>query len=805
MIRRTAIGLALLVATVSGSPRAQAKDAIPATTNLREVPFPRVRIADTFFAPRRATNRKVTLRHALAQLEETGTLANFDRAAKGEHTGYQGFVFQDSDAYKALEAIAYSLLEERDPELEAAFDAVVARMAAAQQPDGYLNTAYVVQHEGKRFVNLRDDHELYCAGHLFEAAAAHFVATGKRNLLDVAVRYADLLVRTFGGGAGKREGYCGHPEIELALVQLANVTGERSYLELAKHFVDTRGDGFFAREHGDDPARYDGTYWLDHRKVRDLPALAGHAVRAAYLMSGAVDVAAAFDDRALLLSVQRVYDHTSQKNVFLTGGIGPSASNEGFTRDFDLPTATAYQESCASIGVAMWAHRLNLTTGDARYADAVETALYNAIPAGVQLDGTKFFYVNPLASRGTHHRRAWFGCACCPPNLARTFARLGGYVAATSADSLYVNLFVEGEIRAQLGADEFAFAVTTEYPWNGLVTLRCLVAPAREVALRLRVPGWSEGARVRCNQQVMQQPQKPSDGYFEVRRTFAKGDVVELDLPMRVRTIVADPRAEALRGKVAFARGPLVYCAERCDQTVEVTELIAQPGSQLVSELRPDLLHGIVVLRGELLASGPQAWEAGALYRSRPEPRRVPVTLVPYAVWDNREPGAMAVWLPEASPMPRLVGPEVHAKIELSFTSNYCDPEGLRDGEEPRRSGDTPKQNCHFWPHKGGTESATYVWPEPRAVAGCRVFWFDDEGHGECRLPNAARLSYRDASGAWHLVEVAGVPLAIEKDRWCEVAFAPVMASSLRLELDQREGFATGVLEWQVVAADDRR
>ncbi|HLQ38353.1 MAG TPA: beta-L-arabinofuranosidase domain-containing protein, partial [Planctomycetota bacterium] len=310
----TASALATLLATAT----AQA----PQRADLREVPFPQVTVADPFFAPRRATNQKVTLAHSLQQLEATGTLGNFDLAAAGKHTGFKGYVFQDSDAYKAIEAIAFALAAGPDPELDQKCDAVIARIAASQQPDGYLDSWYTVNAPDKRFTNLRDNHELYCAGHLFEAAAAHFRATGRKNLLDVATRYADLLCRTFGDGPGKRPGYCGHPEVELALVKLADVTGKNEYFELAAHFVRARGSKFFATEHGDDVSLYDGTYWLDHAPICDLQAIAGHAVRATYLMSGAVDTGARTHDEPLLQMTRRVWRNTMERNVFVTGGIG---------------------------------------------------------------------------------------------------------------------------------------------------------------------------------------------------------------------------------------------------------------------------------------------------------------------------------------------------------------------------------------------------------------------------------------------------------------------------------------------------
>ncbi|MDO8349095.1 MAG: glycoside hydrolase family 127 protein [Planctomycetota bacterium] len=771
---------------------------------LQPVPFPRVRIDDPFFASRRATNTKVTLEHALRQLEETGTLGNFDLAAAGKHDGFKGYVFQDSDAFKALEAIGFALAETRDPVLEAKFDAVVARIAAAQRPDGYLNSAYTVQpRERGRFSNLRDDHELYCAGHLFEAAAAHFEATGKRNLLDVAVKYADLLVRTFGEGEGRRAGYCGHPEIELALVKLGHAANDPNYFDLARHFVRTRGSRFFATEDPgkrQDPATWDGRYWLDHVPVLQMQGIAGHAVRAAYLMAGATDVAAANGEADLLAAVRRIWRNTIEKNVFVTGGIGPSASNEGFTEDYDLPTHTAYQESCASIAVAMWAHRLNLVTMDPAYADAVETALYNAIPAGVQLDGTKFFYVNPLASRGTHHRRAWFGCACCPPNLARTFAALGSYAYATGPDALYVNLYLRGDLQTQVAGEKHGLVVETAYPWHGEVALRFVEAPSRAMTLNLRVPGWCETATVQVGDDA---PLPSKAGYAALHRTWRRGDVVKLSLPMPVRTLLADPRAEALRGRVAFARGPIVYCVEQVDQAVPVEELVAAPGTVLAAQERQDLLGGVTVLTGAMLHCKTEPWTGQKLYRPAPTPVAVPVTLVPYAVWDNRAAGAMAVWLPQAPALPRLGGPELTAKIEVSFRNGNSDPEGLRDGAEPKRSGETPPRNCHFWDHSGGTEWAQYSWDTPQRLAGCRIYWFDDTGHGACRLPKAARLLWRDGEQWRPVVLQGGAAVPLATDRWCDVTFAPIATTALRLELDQQDKASSGVLEWRLIAAED--
>jgi hypothetical protein len=771
----------------------------PPTTNLQAVPFTAVKVDDVFFAPRRAINRKITLEHSLKQLEVTGTLANFDLAAAGKRQGFKGYVFQDSDAYKAIESVAFALADAPDAELDGKVDAIIARIGASQRPDGYLNSWYSVNAPEKHFTNLRDDHELYCAGHLFEAAAAHFRATGKKNLLDIATKYADLLCKTFGDGAGKRPGYCGHPESELALVKLADVTGKQEYFELAKYFVQHRGSKFFATEHGDDVKTYDGTYWLDHVPICDMNAIAGHAVRATYLMSGAVDVAARSGDNGLLAMTRRVWRNAMEKNVFITGGIGPSGSNEGFTHDYDLPTFSAYQESCASIAVAMWAQRMALLYADSKYADAMETALYNAIPAGVQLDGTRFFYVNPLASRGNHHRREWFGCACCPPNIARTLAAVGGYAYATGKDGLYVNLYMQGSVKTAVGGEPLELAVKTDYPWDGKVEVKIARAPAQPTKLFFRVPAWS---RIKYEAAVAEQ-EMTKGRYLSLLGSWKPGDTIRLQFDLDVRRVEADPRVEALAGLVAFARGPIVYCAEQVDQTVPVEQLAVPPGTTLVPERHQDLLEDVVVLTGPAIAAPAAAWTEKQLYRNQRPQQATKVTLVPYAVWDNRQAGPMAVWLPQAPAAPTVGGPEKAAKVTMSFVNWNCDPEGVHDGEEPKRSGDNPPRNCHWWNHAGTTEWVQYTWDAPQRLAGTRVFWFDDTGHGGCRLPKNARLLWLDG-GDWKPVSAAA-PLPIAIDRWCDAQFEPVTTTALRLEVDMQKNFAAGVLEWRVLAAEDDR
>lgn len=804
--------LALGAACISDSGVSVQAAAVPQTTMtttqspdaprgpLRAIPFTQVRIRDRFWAPRQETNRTVSIPHSLRQLEKVGNIRDLELAASGARSGYMGPVFIDSDLYKALEAVSYALAAHPDAELEAKLDAIIAKIAAAQWPDGYLNTWYQVNAPEKRWTNLRDDHELYCAGHLFEAAAAHYQATGKRTLLDVAARFADHIDSVFGEGEGKRMGYCGHPEIELALFKLGRVTGEKRYLDLARFFIESRGSKFFATEHGIDPEKYDGGYWQDNVPIRGHRHVIGHAVRMVYLMAGATDLAAMTGDPGLIGMLDRVWRNTTERNMYVTGGIGSSAANEGFTVDYDLPNFSAYQETCASVAMVMWAHRLNLLHGDARYADAMERSLYNGVLAGVSLDGTRFFYVNPLASRGNHHRKEWYGCACCPPNVTRTLAQLGGYACAVSPGALWVNLYAAGSIETELDGKKVALAVATDYPWDGTVRLSPKPDSPSRFQLRLRVPGWCSGESVRVNGTPVENPVRES-GYIVLDREWKSGDEVVLDLPMPVRRIAAHPHVKENTGRLAIQRGPLVYCLEGVDHEAEVHRIALAPDAPLTPEHRPDLLGGVVVLKGEgTVDAGKTDWTR-RLYAPAPETTTVAVTAVPYYAWDNRAAGDMAVWIPVAPPPPASAGPEARARISMSFVSFNCQPEGIRDGIEPARSSDQPALSCHWWPHKGSEEWVQYTWPQALRLAGARIYWFDDTGRGECRVPESWRIEYRDG-GQWKPVQTAG-PCETALDRWCEVEFEPVRTRALRLVVQMKPGYAAGVHEWRILESPD--
>ncbi|NUQ66462.1 MAG: glycoside hydrolase family 127 protein [Pirellulales bacterium] len=587
----------------------------PVHRKLSPVPFTEVKFSDVFWAPRLETNRTKSLPHNFKWCEQTGRVSNFAKAAGLMPGAFEGIYFNDSDVYKVLEGASYSLAQHPDPVLEKMVDDVIAKIAAAQQEDGYLNTYYTLVEPDQKWTNLPVRHELYCAGHLFEAAAAHHRATGKRTLLDVATRFADLIDRIFG--PEKRYGVPGHEEIELALVKLYEVTGQRRYFDLARFFLDIRGDA--------SKRKIAGAYCQDHMPVRQQSEIVGHAVRAMYLYAGVADVAAYTGDQGFVDAMDRLWQDVVLRKLYITAGIGARHQGEAFGEPYELPNDTAYCETCAAIGLALWSHRMNLMHADARYADVLERAYYNGILSGIGMDGEHFFYVNPLASGGTHHRQPFYPCACCPTNVVRILPSLPGYVYAQDGHSVYVNLYVAGSAEVPLGNRTVKIVQETRYPWEGEVKVTILPGETATFDLRLRIPGWCEGGKLAVNGQPVE-PLQVEKGYAVVRRQWAPGDSVQLRLSMEIRRIEAHPKVEADRGRVAIQRGPIVYAFEAVDNGGPVGRIILARDPQLSAEHRPDLLGGVTVVRG--------------LDRDRK-----PVVAVPYYGWDHREAGEMAVWV----------------------------------------------------------------------------------------------------------------------------------------------------------------
>ncbi|HEY3340858.1 MAG TPA: beta-L-arabinofuranosidase domain-containing protein [Anaerolineae bacterium] len=620
------------------------------------VPFTQVHLDDVFWAPRIETNRLATIPAEYKMCEGTGRIAAFDLAWK-EGDPNPPHIFWDSDVAKWIEAASYSLATHPNIELDGLLDSVNQKMAQAQQADGYLNTHYIVVEPGKRWTNLRDCHELYCAGHLIEAAVAHFQATGKRTLLDTLCRYADLIDATFGTRDGQKRGYCGHEEIELALVKLYHATGVQRYLELARYFVNERGQQPYyydleAQTRHEDPTAFWAhtyAYMQAHVPVREQSEVTGHAVRAMYLYSAMADLANELGNAELLAACERLWDDLCLKRMYITGGIGPSASNEGFTTHYDLPDETAYAETCAAVGLVFWNHRMLQFNGDGKYADVMERALYNGTISGVSLDGCTFFYVNPLASKGAHHRKGWFDCACCPPNIARLIASVGGYVYSQGDRDAWIHLYAEGEGKLQVGEKKVTLRQVTRYPWDGDISLMVQIDSPTEFTLHMRIPSWCQQYRVAVNGVPVTQTSRPVNGYLSIERTWATGDSVYLELEMPVTYVQANPNVHQALGRVALQRGPVVYCLEGCDHgNIPLDELIVRGDVAADAIFRPEyratLLGGVVVLKGTGKRTPEQDWESKLYSAKMTQLEPIELTAIPYYAWDNRAPGEMRVW-----------------------------------------------------------------------------------------------------------------------------------------------------------------
>jgi len=780
---------------------------------VQPVPFTAVHLDDVFWAPRIETNRTVTIPFAFKQCELSGRVDNFMRAARAlagqplDNRKPPGYPFDDTDVYKVIEGASYTLSVRPDPALDGYIDRLIAKVAAAQEADGYLYTTRTIDPEHPhvwagpaRWAWERDDsHELYNLGHLFEAAVAHYQATGKRTLLDVAIRAADLLDRTFG--PGKQSIWPGHQITEMGLVRLYRITGEERYLRLARFMLDQRGPSPGAKTNG-----LGLEYNQAHQPVVEQAEAVGHAVRAMYMYSGMADVAALTGDTSYINAIDTIWRNTIGTKLYLTGGIGATGRGEAFGGAYELPNMTAYNETCAAVGMDYWNHRLFLLHGDARYIDVMERTLYNGLISGVSLDGKAFFYPNPLESAGQHERSPWFGVACCPGNITRFLASVPGYVYAHQGDTLYVNLYAEGTGRIETGGGRVVtLTQTTRYPWEG--DIRIAVAPetARAFAVKLRIPGWARNEPVPGDLYRFPDADAPpptitvngtavplavESGYATIDRTWRAGDVIALTLPMPVRRVVAHPKVEADRDRVALQRGPIVYAAEWADNPNGAVRNIVMPqASALTSTFRPDLLGGVQTITGRAVGL---SYDATGTVRRQEQP----FTAIPYATWANRGPGQMAVWLATtdaaARPTP-FPTPATTATVTTSPARRK--PRAINDGEAPRSSDDS-SMYFDWWPRKGTTEWVEYALARPTSISEIEVYWFDDTGRGEVRVPASWRLLYKNGGG-WMPVEARG-PYGVERDRFNRVEITPVTATGLRLEITLQTGWSAGLQEWRV-------
>ncbi|WP_288676600.1 glycoside hydrolase family 127 protein [uncultured Bacteroides sp.] len=615
------------------------------------VPFTSVKVTDNFWGQRLQASREVTIPLAFSKCEETGRYENFVKAAHPSDTyKVEGLSFDDTDVYKTIEGASYSLQTYPDKKLQKYIDSVLVIVAGAQEPDGYLYTARTMNPKhphnwaGKeRWVAVENlSHEFYNLGHMIEGAVAHYQATGKRNFLNIAIKYADCVCREIGNGPQQKKYVPGHQIAEMALVKLYMVTGDKKYLDQAKFFLDTRG--YTSRK---------DAYSQAHKPVVEQDEAVGHAVRAVYMYSGMADVAAITGDSSYIKAIDKIWDNIVSKKIYITGGIGARHAGEAFGNNYELPNQSAYCETCAAIGNVYMNYRLFLLHGDAKYFDVLERTLYNGLISGVSLDGGSFFYPNPLSSNGKYSRKPWFGCACCPSNVSRFIPSLPGYVYAVKNDQVYVNLYLSNKAELKVDKKKILLEQETGYPWNGDIRLK-ITQGNQDFTMKLRIPGWVRGNVLPSDLYSYADNQKPAyqvsvngqtvesdvnDGYLSIARKWKKGDVVEVHFDMIPRIVKANPKVEADHGRVAVERGPIVYCAEWPDNRFNVHSILLNQHPQFKVTDKPELLYGIRQITTDAQALSYD--KAGKLVT-----KDVELTLIPYYAWAHRGEGDMEVWLP---------------------------------------------------------------------------------------------------------------------------------------------------------------
>ena len=769
------------------------------------VPFTSVKVNDNFWGQRLKASREVTIPLAFSKCEETGRYDNFVKAANPSDTiTVGGLSFDDTDVYKTIEGASYLLQTYPDPVLEAYIDSVLVIVAAAQEPDGYLYTSRTMNpkhpHEwagSKRWESVEDlSHEFYNLGHMIEGAIAHYQATGKRNFLDIAIKYADCVCREIGDNPGQVARVPGHQIAEMALAKLYLVTGDKKYLDQAKYFLDKRGYTSRTDE-----------YSQAHKPVLQQDEAVGHAVRAAYMYSGMADVAALTGDTAYVNAIDRIWDNIVGKKYYITGGIGATSNGEAFGDNYELPNMSAYCETCAAIGNVYVNHRLFLLHGDSKYYDVLERTLYNGLISGVSLDGGGFFYPNPLESMGQHQRQPWFGCACCPSNIARFIPSLPGYVYAVKGDDVYVNLYMSNTAELNVNGKEVELSQETNYPWNGDVKVIVDKNKAGLFDMKLRIPGWvknkpvpsdlytyADGQRLTYKVLVNGQPaegQLTADGYYTISRKWKKGDVIDLQMEMAPRIVKANSKVEADRGRIAVERGPIVYCAEWPDNDFDVLSIFVNQKPKFKVTKKPELLEGIVELStdGQVLSYD----ENGRLVA-----KDVTLNLIPYYAWCHRGSGNMAVWLPqELSASRPVLQPTLASQSKVSSSSRMSSLSSLNDRLVPKDENDRSVPYTHWWPQQGTTEWVAYELPQAETVQSATVYWYDDGPWGGCRVPRSWKLYYKDKEGNWQPVSGAD-NYGCVKGNANTVNFDPVVTDAMKLEVVLPEDNSAGIFEWSL-------
>lgn len=766
------------------------------------IPFTSVKINDSFWAPRIQTNYKVTIPIAIDQCYSTGRVDNFLYAGGIKEGQFcTQYPFDDTDIYKLIEAASYSLQNIPDKKLEAQLDTLIFYVGEAQEDDGYLFTNRTINPDSthawvgyERWINspINMSHELYNSGHLFEAAVAHFQATKKRSLLNIAIKNADLLVTDFL----KKELniYPGHQIVEMGLVRLYGVTDKKEYLDLAKYFLDVRGPG------GQE-------YNQAHKKVINQTEPVGHAVRATYMYSGMADIGAIFKDSTYIKATQAIWNNLVSKKMYITGGIGSGGGNEGFDPEYELPNMSAYCETCASIGNVFWNQRMFLNEGDGKYIDVLERSLYNSLLSGVSLSGDRFFYPNVLESSGQHERSKWFGCACCPPNIARLLPSLPGYIYAKTKNSIFVNIYTNNTAKFDFNNKEIEIQQQTNYPWDGKVSLH--VNPKKSISfnLKLRIPGWAKNEVLPGNLYTYANKKNVSikvllngnkiesdikNGYLTLNKKWKKGDKIELILPMPIRVLLADERVKADNNKMAIQRGPIVYCAEwPYTNNGKVLSLVFDKNSEFKTEYDSTLLNGVVKITTE--ATPMKRLLNNYIESGSPSK----VTLIPYYAWNNQGAGEMEVWLPynkkSVKPLP---APTIAYNSKIIADINSKAITALNDQYEPSNSNDHTMPYLHWWPQKDKWVWVQYDFEKPEKVSSCKIYWFDDEPFGGCRIPDNYELYYKEAN-KWHPVKETAKD-SISKDKWNIISFEPMVTNALKLKIKINKNFSTGIHEWIV-------
>jgi uncharacterized protein len=768
---------------------------------IQPVPFTHVHVNDHFWKPKMKINAEVTIPYILKMCKEHGRIDNFLAAAgKKENKVCSEYTFDDTDVYKWIEGASYALQVEPDAKLQLYLDSLIAIIGAAQEPDGYLYTFRTIKpavpHEWvgeKRWV--KDSvlsHELYNAGHLYEAAYAHYNATGKKNLLNIALKNGDLLCKDFG--YGKLEIYPGHQIVEIGLAKLYRITGEKKYLDLAKFFLDVRGPN------GD-------AYNQANKKVIDQTEAVGHAVRAAYMYSGMADVAALTGDLNYLKAIDAIWEDVVTKKLYITGGIGATNNGEAFGEAYGLPNMSAYAETCAAIANVYWNNRMFLLHGDSKYIDVLERTLYNGLLSGMSLDGTHFFYPNPLASVGQHDRSAWFSCACCISNMTRFLPSVPGYVFAKDKNDLYVNLFMSNTSSIELTSGKVNISETTNYPWNGKIDVQINPEKTTQTfSLHIRIPGWAMAEPVPGDLYTTDAAKTPiaiyldgkavqykmEKGYAVITRAWKKSDRLSFEFPMQPQHIYANEKVRADEGRFAIQYGPIVYCLEGRDNKDSVVQnIIVEKKAALQVNYVPGMLNGInvITMDGE---GAKRQLNNDELITSKQK-----VTAIPYYAWDNRGPGEMEVWIPyvktasRPQPAPTIA---YTSKVTASIQSRSI--VSVKDQFEPADSKDNSVPFFHWWPKKNTTEWVTYDFDTLHTVSSCKVYWFDDSPWGGCRIPAAWKIYYKK-DGEWVLVKNIG-DYEIAKDKYNSVKFEPVVTTALKLEVQLPADNASGIHEWIV-------